>query len=687
MSNADEPIILEGGEVAIANLLGQAVHEGGNSASLNSLVPASASSASSADETRGVESTLQNGNPVAHVAAQSSLLDGGKRTAILEFNFPSAPFQPSANRDTPTTFEGNTPGANLSSALSSTTPLSDTSSRRSSENVVNIPLSQMSAKDLAQVVAGDVHNLNTGLWIAEDISGTALLKHVAPSALAEFLEAVLKIQSQFTRSRIQSCLLSLISKDLSIDAGVRECWEQFNSRAVNFLGASPRDAVTQGGTPTSVLAPQNLFATPIFGAVTRANTASSPPAFFSGRPSSKHNSSAYAPPAFLKECGAPEEFPLADSSLFANTTRASVSAGGANVGSQAYGGGINITINQPSATPPKYVILESASDSTQFYNWIRKNRKETLLALPVDRRTLSQLVAEDVKDEVVRIMKHLGPTNTFYFNDETCPYPKMWPEVSDLLLLKILFAMNGPRSAAEAKTRLKSRLFFFNDSTTSQDKLTGKLRKFCNEFKSTLKDFAYTHHLWDVNDNLDHAMIVEAFSDCFSSAEQIKGPSGTMVPKSINHAKIKEMIRERKSLSLEDIIHHVIDAYERVDLAVRANKAISYGIQPWKSEESKKRGYNQMSGNTGQGGSNAKKPPRPPAEHPRCNNCGRKSHLCGERSCYLFGHAKGRGANGHWAEGEPSLFIDKEEMKTWKVKRDPVFYAYPENQRPKTKGS
>jgi hypothetical protein len=387
----------------------------------------------------------------------------------------------------------------------------------------------------------------------------------------------------------------------------------------------------------------------------------------------------------LRECGSPDDFSLEDTSLFANTTRASV--GNANISGAHVlaGGGMSITINQPSATPPKYIILECASDPVAFYNWIRKNRKESLLALPVDRRTLSQLVGEDVKDEVARILKALGPSNTFYFNADTSPYPRSWPEVSDHLLLKILFSINGPRSAHEAKSRLKQRLFWFKDSTTSQDKLTPKLRKFCNEFKGNLKDFAYTHHLWAENDKLEHNMIVEAFSDCFSNTEQIKGPTGAMVPMSVNYAKIREMIRERKHLPLEEIIHFIIESFERVDIQVRGCKSINYDIKPWNDEDSRKgrkRNVNQISGGKAQE-NNAKKPPRAPAAFPRCANCGRKSHPCGERTCHLWGHDKGKGEKGVWAEGEESLWLPPAELKTWKSTRDPVFYSYPENQREK----
>jgi hypothetical protein len=636
-------------------------------------------------EIEGVESALRTGRPAAPHAALANL-QGGERVVMNHFTFPS-PFLPPARLEkAPDALKEPAQRPNPAMAMSSTLPSSDSPSVQNSGRVSNIPFSQMSAQDLIKIVADKIHGFECKTWISEDVSGAALLGFVAPSALNEFLES-LNIHSQFTRTRIRAVLCGLIAKDLEIDAGIREEWEKVSLPGVIPLigrrNIPPQSSNQNQNTPSSILAPQNLFATPVFGGARRETTDPSPSVLFGGRREIHQQSSNYTLPSFLKECGSPEEFPMEGISPFTDNTRAVIHSGGMNLASQVFGSsGFNITINQPSATPPKYIILECASDSDAFYNWIRKNRKESLLALPVDRRTLSQLVAQDVKDEVVRIIKRLGAADTFYFNQDTCPYPNSWPEVSDLLLLKILFAMNGPRSASEAKLRLKQRQFWFNDSTTSQDKFTSKLRKFCSDFKGILKDFAYTHHLWEKTDVLDHSMIVEAFSECFNNTEQIKGPDGTtLVPKSRNYAKIREMIRERKSLPLEEIIQLIIEAYERVDGHVRSNRFITYDIKPWKvDDKKKKRGFNQIAGQASQ--PNAKKPPRPPAEHPRCANCGRKSHLCGERSCYLFGHEKGRGVSGKWMEGEPSLALDKEEWKKWKVVRDPIYYGYAENQRP-----
>jgi hypothetical protein len=669
MSNSEEQSILFENKI---------VREGGENADANII--------QNIQSNPGAESALQNGTTAPQTAVNPGLLTGG--VAISSFTFKSPFIAPKSPEKVSGEPNSNAPRPSSLPASSSDHQPSATPAQLRldaitvAKSISTLPISQMTAKDLAQVVASRIPNFETELWIAEDISGAALIGSVAPSCLADLLTQVLFIKSQFIKSRIQQHIIDLVTKDLSIESSVRGEWEQLRAVATPFLNPQRAAALpTQQFSPST---PQILFPTPSFGA-TRALHSATPSAIFGGR-TTYENSLNRSVPSFLRECGSPDDFSLEDTSLFANTTRASVSNSNISGAHMLAGGGMSITINQPSATPPKYIILECASDPVAFYNWIRKNRKESLLALPVDRRTLSQLVGEDVKDEVARILKALGPSNSFYFNAETSPYPRNWPEVSDHLLLKILFSINGPRSAHEAKSRLKQRLFWFKDSTTSQDKLTPKLRKFCNEFKNNLKDFAYTHHLWAENDILEHNMVVEAFSDCFANTEQIKGPSGTMVPMSVNYAKIREMIRERKQLPLEEIIHFIIESFERVDIQVRGCKSINYDTKPWNDDDSRKgrkRNVNQISGGKTQE-NNAKKPPRPPAAFPRCANCGRKSHACGERTCHLFGHAKGRGEKGVWADGEASLWLDPAEQKAWKIVRDTVFYSYPENQKEKT---
>ena len=106
-----------------------------------------------------------------------------------------------------------------------------------------------------------------------------------------------------------------------------------------------------------------------------------------------------------------------------------------------------------------------------------------------------------------------------------------------------------------------------------------------------------------------------------------------------------------------------------------------------------KRSFNAITPGHGgaQGGGAAARPPRPPPAFPRCCNCGSKMHAGTERNCYLWGHPKGKGATGVWPEnGGPSLRLEPQEWKDWKVIRHAIFYSYPENaglKRPKPSGA
>jgi hypothetical protein len=271
----------------------------------------------------------------------SSLGPGSGGAARLNFTFPSAPFLPSVNSEkTPSASKENVNSPNVPSAASLVPSTTGHSAVRTASALVStIPFSRLSAKELAKIAADDIHNFNSELWIAEDLSGSAIIKHIAPTALAEFLERVLHIKSPFTASRVQSNILPLIAKDLSIDAEIREQWAALYS-ALSFL-TGQRHAATpiQQFTPSSAFTPQNLFSTPTFGGNMASRTPSLP-AFLSRQTTNESNPH-YTPPSFLRECGAPEDFPMEDSSLFANTTRASVVGQNASIFT-AGGGGMSI---------------------------------------------------------------------------------------------------------------------------------------------------------------------------------------------------------------------------------------------------------------------------------------------------------------------------------------------------------
>jgi hypothetical protein len=347
---------------------------------------------------------------------------------------------------------------------------------------------------------------------------------------------------------------------------------------------------------------------------------------------------------------------------------------------------IQVTLNQPSARPAVYPILETAF-SAEFNPWLRNCRKATLMAMPVDRKPLNMCVSQDVKDEVARIIVDARRNDPTLF-DAGAPYPENWSDITDKLLLKVLFGINGPRGAAEAKARLKKLVFYFNDSTTEQSSFTQKLRKHCNKVKSDLADFGYNSRKWREGDKLlSHDMILEAFTEGFNNNEQIKGPEDKLVPRCRNLAVIRELIRERKRIDLEDLCNYLINYFDNIDITIRANRGVKYETHPWVAQtKPKKRGFNAISAD---GGAGAGKPAkaamtaRPPPEHPRCNNCGSKGHACSERTCYLWGAPGALGASGSWPEGTKSLRLTDEEWKTFRAVRHAVFYAYPEN-KPKT---
>ena len=541
--------------------------------------------------------------------------------------------------------------------------------------------SQLSAEGLYQVIKGKITNFTKEVWIQEDISGQAILESVDPSALCDFLINVAKISSMFIRPRVESIIFAMVQKDDSIDPALRKKWSDFQQTKSSKELEQPHFA--SPNTPMAFTAPAviptNLFRTP----PGPANQTMS--AYFTDiahLPGASDFIRRPATPSFMNEVPSRVAFPLSDSAIFGDTRpRATCSATPAQVVGSGSANSFHITLNQPSAEPPKWVILESPTDSKAFYKWIKKNRAEMLRVDDVDRKKLNTLVGEDVREEVSRIICEHKQKMPSMFHVEF-PYPSLWKHVSDEYLLMILFGLHGPRSADEAKERLQAKLFFFNDSTQWQDTFTAIIRKFCNGFKTTLQDFSFNTHQWPQGEELTRTMIVDAFTKCFDNKDTIKGPDGsTMVPKCSNMAIVREQIRQKKALPLEQIINHILDHFEKNDILIRSRKGLNYNIKPWNLNARKPRQFNQVAPAHQRNG--VAKPPRPPTNFPRCANCGSKGHLCGERTCYTFGHPKGRGASGVWPEGEKSLALNPNEWKEWNASRHAIFYGYSENQAKK----
>jgi hypothetical protein len=557
----------------------------------------------------------------------------------------------------------------------------------------------MSAMTLANVIGGKIPNFNAEVWTREAISGAALIEMVQPHLLSKFLVETALIESKFARDRVEKLLHELVAIDTLLSTNIKESW----SRAKEFSASSGGGAVapalhqhhstsmSDGFTPTT------LFHTPL------SRVFPHPPhlgAAVGGDHRQGH------PPSFMREIASRSDFSFDDSALFSSDrthslSRATVTAAPQIVGVPGIASTtgqsptmLHITLNQPSAKPPNYPILCNASVPEEFYTWLRTVRKESLNCQPVDRRMLNQLVSQEVQQEIGRIIVDSRSRDPYLFEGNDVEYPTHWAGVSDKLLLRVMFKLNGPRSAAEAKLRLKKVKFFFNDSTTQQSAFCNKVRKHCNKFKSDLADFAYTANMWKATEDLTHEMIIEAFNEGFSSTDMIKNAQGASVPRCKNLAIVREIIREKKRYPLDDVINAIVDYFEELDNAIRANRGMSYDVTPWVSQgKAKKRSFNQISSTSNEGANAAgtagvnqvsatqpRKVQRPPTNNPRCNNCGSKGHLCSERTCFLWGAPGALGADGKWIDGTPSLKLPADVYTTFAKTRKPIFYAYPENQ-------
>ena len=564
--------------------------------------------------------------------------------------------------------------------------------------------SSLSATQVATYLKDRIQALPAQFWVDEDFSGAAILEAVSPQLLNSMLEQILQIKSSLMRTRVEIIIHALIANDPSIPSEIKSSWLQCRIDQQQALAARVKLAKNSAEiSHESPIAPQTLFATPSSTAVP---TSSTPATVHSHVPDkSKANYS------FLSEVYSAESsvqgFNCEGAAMFnSNPSSSPVQvvhrASGGSAASAIAGSGnqtIEIKFVQPSASSPDWVTLATAHDADSFHYWIHKNRKITLTAAEGDKRPLRTLVEQVVKEEVCRIIVESCTSNTELF--EGMPRPNGWDEVSDLLLLRILFAINGPSTAEEAKDRLKQRKFKFDDSTTSQDKCTDKLRNHCNGFRTSIRDLGYNSKQWpEGNKELSHAMIIECFRWTFIDTTLITGPDGrTAVPKCRNAGNIVHLIQERKAMHLNELIDFIVKKYTTIDNSVRSIKEVKYEVSPWNSKPAKqsnfrgtrdnrKRNFNefetreprsQPSNYLDKG-----KPPRPerPEKRPafsRCNNCGSKGHLCGEKTCYLFGHAKGRGMDGSWPEGTESLRLSEAEWKVWKGIRHEKFYSYPEN--------
>lgn len=599
----------------------------------------------------------------------------GQSSIISTFKFPTnafaRPAQPEISR-----MNQNSAGGGVSSNQPAASKDSQQGGDHSSaEGAVLVNFRSLSAPALAKIIGDKIQNFKAEFWIEEDVNGAAFLDVVSPPRLSEFLQQDMLIASNFQRNRIEFLLRDMIKNDKSLSDAERRNWSEPSPSA----GAPAQIVPSNRGEEFSPNVAKKLFETPI-----GADRAKSPAA------------------PFLKEIKGRSDFGLNDASMFSSdytTSRVTVAGtpGGASNSEfsdamSVANGGFTININSAQASAlPKYMILDQCDNPTEFFKWLRKNREESELALPINRRPLKDLMTKDCKLEIARVILQCNTDDVDIF-DKEAPYPaKGWATVTDKLVLKVLHKKNGPPCASEAKQKLKDTKFYFKDSTTEQSLFTGKFRKHCKRISEHIENFDYMYRLWPAHDkNLTHGMIIDAFLEGFDEKATVLGPDNTtQVPACQNIKKIRELIRERKELPLEELMTHIIEYYERLDTTIRANPKAKYNVYPWRKSDKpeyagnkRKRDVNQVAAGGGggaQGNPAAKKPPRAPTNFPRCANCGSKGHLCGEKTCFLFGHPKCKGPDYQWAEGEPSVRLDKDDYVSWSKTRKPIFYAYIEN--------
>lgn len=538
--------------------------------------------------------------------------------------------------------------------------------------------SELTATELAAKLSENMQTFPTAVWIKEDVNGMAVLMAIDPSDFPNFLESTCGISSGFAKARIFANIVALMALDSTISKRI-DAWD--NARKY-FIEKIHRVNLPDklGNTFLSPIGKLPLLATPSIACST-----------LSGNPKSAPT------PAFLSQIPSRSSL-MDDTMLFQDATdessngRVSLSGGSSapsSASAAVLGGNIAITINQPSILP-KYEILENVKDAEPFYIWLRKTRKENLIADEADRKPFRNLLSQDAKYEVVRFInstKKDDPTNAKLLFDDLAPFPKKWASVTDTLVLRVLFRLNGPINVEEARDRLQKYPFFFPDATTPQNKFTPKLRSWCNIFTQMVQDLEYNCSQWPQGEDLTPQMLKDAFTECFQNKETTLGADGTtIVPKSSNLYYIRNFLKDNKKLTLEEIIDKLVAKFEARDLAIRHNKTSGYTVVPWKTKDAKnkqKRQVNQVVSVAAADTAPRKfrADSKPKTNNPRCNNCGSKGHVCSERTCFFWGHPKAKGPHGSWPEGTPSIDLDKDEFKAWKIVRHEIFYSYPENHR------
>lgn len=272
------------------------------------------------------------------------------------------------------------------------------------------------------------------MWISEDINGAAFLEVVTLSSFSNFLASIMPLESLFVRLRVEKHVKSLILADKTLSAEIQAAWTEMEAKhAIVLHNPSPN---------IHVAAPTNLFRTP------------------------ETNQNARPAAQFLAEIKSRVGFSMDDSSLFDSPGQATIPPssdrrystshslpGDANQHSASpYQIIVNPVNNIQAIAPPNYQILEHCDNEEAFYNWLYKNRKETLLAPAHNRRALTELMSKECKEKIssVIVKAQRGRVQDLDLFTTGAPYPaRGWCDVTEKLALRVLLKVNGPKSATD----------------------------------------------------------------------------------------------------------------------------------------------------------------------------------------------------------------------------------------------
>jgi hypothetical protein len=640
-------------------------------------------------------------------------------SALNSFNFPNL-FSPgfSFQAHLPTTGAGTA----QSSAMSAAT--SHGNSAPTSQPIVPAPqllsggptslshvdFASISAEELVHRLRQRIPSLDVEAWKALDFDGPTILELSSPASLPGQLTEYFGY-SGLIRDRVASAIKLMIINDESVVIDIRKFWGFVPAAALPAVspavGQHPDRPIVIGSAtppfpPPTLLDVYSGSHRPVMppvrvGGSVFSHNAASPIARTSlftetpanGNPARQADEVSHS---FLAELSSTQNYSLDHSmipgtpaSLQVNPAGGMAAAAGSATALGALGN-INITLHQPTVQKYNWMILENLDVRATFYQWLKKNRREKIICDAANQRSLASLVSDNVRQDVMRIYN----TERNVFDSQSPIYTYAY--VTDELLLKILFYRFGPLNARDAVTRLKEQIFSFDDSTTLQERLGPKVRRQTTEFRQSLLDMKYTAKLWPPTNNiLTHNVVIDAFLSCFVIEDEIIGPDGrTKVPKCASMQSIRDMIRENKSQKLDVIIDVINKRFDDIDAAVRSDPLLKHNVQPWRTQgkfNARKRKFEHVSSTDTDKPSHSKQAREQGSSegNPRCANCGSKGHICGERTCYFWGHPKAKGKDGKWPAGTPSLRLEDSEMAEWRGERQEIFYSYPENAHKKNK--